>query len=224
MIKFFGIGSAFNPEEGSTSAYIKEKDHLIIFDSGPSTFLAAKSLLHQFKPDHIHIFITHTHTDHVGSLGQMIDYIFYALEGRANLYHPSEDIRTLLQLMKVIPEKYHFFSEKEIAVNQRYFTFYPTSHVGECYGILIKEKDQTIDYTGDCCEIKNLDRFLAGDIHTMYLDVADVATPVHLLYDDLYRLVTEKKDRERIVLMHFNTGFNKERAKLDGFKLAEKEA
>lgn len=59
-LNFLGRGSAFNTNEGSNSAFIKDNDTLFLIDCGEDTFskIIKFNILENIK--NIHIFITHT--------------------------------------------------------------------------------------------------------------------------------------------------------------------
>ena len=221
MLNFYGIGAAFNPALGNNSAYIKQDGALILLDCGSSTFERAIKDIHQADPHNIHIFITHTHTDHIGSLGTMLDYISYALGGKAHLYFPCDSIIDILTLSKVQPGTYVFNKVMQANVQGMHFNFSPVPHVGEhCYAILIKDSTKTILYGGDSSKLTLLDDFLQGNISQMYLDVCDGTSPVHLGYNDLLQYVPNVTDRNRIYLMHLNNNFDTKKAIQDGFNIA----
>lgn len=224
MLKFSGIGSAFNAKEGNTSAYIEQDDSFVLIDCGSTVFESVKPKIDSVDPNNIHIFITHTHADHIGSLGTTIDYINHVKKGKANIYFPCEQLKEILDLMKVSADGYTLHKELNNTVNRLAFSFYQTSHIlGNCYGLLIKHDNQTICYSGDCNEITLLQDFLQGKINIMYLDVTDKDSTVHVTYRDLVNLIVKPIDRDRLYLMHLNEDFNKIKAINDGFNLAERE-
>ena len=72
MLKFIGSGSAFNTKLGNTSAYYKIGHQMLLIDCGSNIFHRIKehNLLEGIED--IHVLITHTHADHVGSLADLI--------------------------------------------------------------------------------------------------------------------------------------------------------
>ena len=76
-LQFLGRGAAFNPKEGNNSAYVIENNQLFLIDCGESIFerIMENGLLD--KIDGINVMITHTHSDHVGSLGTLTMYSYY---------------------------------------------------------------------------------------------------------------------------------------------------
>src|SRR5574344_298128 len=88
-LKFLGRGSAFNVEEGNTAAYFKIDKNLILIDCGELIFerLITKKILDDV--DDIYVFITHLHSDHVGSLLSLINYAYYILKTKINIIYPD---------------------------------------------------------------------------------------------------------------------------------------
>lgn len=221
MLNFFGVGGAFNVKEGNCSAYFVKDDSLIIIDCGFTTFERSLKMIDQADPNNIHIFITHTHSDHIGSLGTVIDYVHHIKKGKVKVYFPSKDIVQMLTLTKVDESSYTFKSDMTNNFCGLQFDFYETYHVGDnCYGIIMKSDKTKICYSGDCSEVPYLNKFLSGELKELYLDITDNKSKVHTMYDDLLKKVVKLQDRKRITLMHFNEGFDKERALKDGFNLA----
>lgn len=117
MIKFIGIGSAFNTELGNTSAFVKKNNSLILIDSGGTVFhrLQELSLLDEIK--NLYIVITHTHPDHIGSLGEVIFYSYYILKQRPTLFFQSKELIVgLLASIGVSKEMYNLNCLEKIEV------------------------------------------------------------------------------------------------------------
>jgi len=68
MLKFIGIGSAFNTKLGNTSAYIKQNGVLLLIDCGELTFDRILKMNLLDDVNEVHIAVIHTHPDHIGSL------------------------------------------------------------------------------------------------------------------------------------------------------------
>ena len=86
---FLGRGAAFNPSEGNNSAYFIDNNQLFLIDCGESVFssLMENNLLD--KSMKINLMITHTHSDHIGSLGSLVMYSYYVLHKPINIILPE---------------------------------------------------------------------------------------------------------------------------------------
>lgn len=78
-LSFLGRGSAFNPKEGNNSAYFISDNQLFLIDCGENIFgkILENKLLDNIET--INLMITHTHSDHVGSLGSLVNYAFLCI-------------------------------------------------------------------------------------------------------------------------------------------------
>ena len=97
-LKFLGRGSAFNVKEGNTSAYFIEEDQLFLIDCGEDVFakLKQKSLLGGVRV--VNLMITHTHSDHIGSLGSLVLYLYTVLHRPLKIILPdNEEYRKLVR-------------------------------------------------------------------------------------------------------------------------------
>ena len=78
-LKFLGRGSMFNVKEGNTSAFWKDVTgkHMILIDCGCTVFREIDRLDLLEGVQDLSILITHTHSDHIGSLSDLIHYCRY---------------------------------------------------------------------------------------------------------------------------------------------------
>ncbi len=88
MLNFIGSGSAFNTGIGNNSTFLKINKSLILIDCGSSTFSRLRELNVLDGVEHVRVFITHTHPDHVGSLGDLIFYVYYVMKKRITVHTP----------------------------------------------------------------------------------------------------------------------------------------
>lgn len=242
MLQFLGSGGAFHVARGNTSAYLELGGELILFDCGEDVF--AKLVKHELleKKSRVHIFITHLHSDHIGSLGTLIAYLYYKKykQDRSNicLYYPNESICHVLSLQGVSREWYNFFINRwdELYIpgfhKQPEYSFYETTHTsaldynGErnSYSIEFGVEGQfNYFYSGDTNQLhERLNNVYAFD--AIYQEVTSIPnTGVHLYYEDFVeqtkKLSTEEK--ARFYLMHLDEEFDVERAKVDGYQIAQ---
>ena len=110
-LKFLGSGSAFNSTLGNTSAYIKQNnDELILIDCGGNIYeriMAGDILNDSIK--YVNIFITHTHPDHCGSLGDVIFYCYYKLGIKINVFCVDSNITKILEYQGCGEEFYFYY-------------------------------------------------------------------------------------------------------------------
>lgn len=234
MISFIGCGSAFNTELGNNGAFIKKGNVLFLIDCGSSTFgrLQQSGLLKNVEE--ICVLVTHTHPDHVGSLGDLIFYGYYSMgtlaEPNVHIYAPYRlGIHHLLKLMGVAESTYKLIQFDETAafyygdfhIN---FVAVPVKHVKElqCYGYILHFENKTIYYSGDCSEIPQqiLDWLHRGKFHLFYQDTckADYEGNVHLSLKKLDELI-DWKIRSTVYCMHLDNGFKKDEAIKLGFNV-----
>ena len=163
MLKFIGTGSAFNTELGNTSAYIKNDKTVFIFDCGESAFARMKQIKLFENVENVYIFITHTHSDHVGSIGSLIHYLNLFNGIVANII-VSTDEEAANNQMKVMKNLLHTYGCGEDAYEFTYadmledvlpnlsdVKMVEVKHVDnlKSYSIELYFKDRTIYFVGD---------------------------------------------------------------------------
>jgi ribonuclease BN (tRNA processing enzyme) len=75
-LRFLGVGGAFDPAFGSSSAIVESgADTSLLIDCGCTTY---RNLQQSGRVESItHVLITHMHDDHVGSLGTLVFHHYY---------------------------------------------------------------------------------------------------------------------------------------------------
>ena len=238
MLKFIGIGSAFNTAEGNTSAYIKKEGKLFLIDCGSANFHFMKESGFLDDVEEIHVYITHTHPDHIGSLGDLIFYMYYAKgvpKNRVTVYAQHIlDVQEYLFMNGLTANHYTYIPMQEDDVIELEdfelgFLSYKTSHVAELhsFGLLI---DFYVDnkiaiYTGDTNKLtESINFMLEDEVDYLYVDTCsqDYEGNVHLSLYKLH-LTVKKEHRSKVWCMHLDEKFNKELAKSLGFNVAEVE-
>ncbi|MFA2720588.1 MBL fold metallo-hydrolase [Bacillus paranthracis] len=235
MLKFIGIGSAFNTKLGNNGAFIKYDDMLFMIDCGSSTFERIQKAGLLEGVNHVNVLMTHTHPDHVGSLGDLIFYGYYSMGEEmypnVTVFTPYDlKIRHLLSMTGVKEETYQlcqFDSTAGIHYGDFHMNFeaVSVSHVKEldCFGYLINYNDKLIYYSGDCNDIPTyiLQSFDKGEIDLFYQDTckADYEGNVHLSLRKLNDLIWVNRDR--VYCMHLDKKFDVNEAKELGFNVVE---
>lgn len=110
-VKFLGCGAGFNPSYGSNSAYLMTRDDgMILLECGEQTFARLINLPDFLKAKYLTVLLSHTHSDHAGSLGNMVMYSYNVLHRRvvivAGGIKQRREIRRLLKGFGVARECY----------------------------------------------------------------------------------------------------------------------
>lgn len=235
MLKFVSTGSAFNVDLGNNCAYLKTGNSLILFDCGSSIFssLVEKGLLGNIQ--NIVIVVTHTHPDHVGSLGDLILYNHhFVFAGIKIIYKHAEIIESILTAMGVNRDYYQFqnpVNENRYFISNQDFnlelTAYAVQHSPSVfsYGYVVRNMGgpDCFYYSGDASGIPGLvmQAFKAGTIDLLYQDVSsyDVGNNPHLSFNQLVQLIPVDL-RSRVYCMHLDANFDPAGAEQLGFKVA----
>ncbi len=227
-LDFLGIGAAFYPKLGSNAAYFIHNSRLFLLDCGESVFASVlKAGLFNRTDGEVTIFLTHTHSDHCGSLGSCCLYVIERLKRPLTIVHPNTQVvLTLLSIMGV--KESHFRLLSEYAENGLEITFSPVRHIDmTAYSLLIGDGREAFYYSGDASELKAevLEALRSGKIARIYQDAMIFAgkspsSPPHMPFAALVDMV-EPAIRDRVYIMHFNQDFRAE-AMAQGFSCASR--
>jgi ribonuclease BN (tRNA processing enzyme) len=215
---FLGRGAGFNPNEGSTSAYFITNDEMFLIDSGESIFRTLLNLKLLNSVTALNLLITHTHSDHVGSLGSLVLYAYAVKKIPVNIiidenmqYLPN--IRTLLTIYGITEKMYRFVDASELEGKYRLFDkvcYVKTVHCDELEscGILFETKQGIVFYSGDMNETAPLvDLFNSGcKVDKVYIDSNNDRKPNlhHISIHQVNDIVTPEL-RPKIYCMHLPT-------------------
>lgn len=236
LLNFIGKGSAFNTALGNNSAYYKKGNKILIIDCGSETFkqILESNILEDINE--VHILITHTHPDHIGSLGDLVFYTYFSMgeicKPKMTIYSPKDtNVPLILNLMGVeeisytyVPvkkEEIFFIKDFDLEIIPIKVKHTPTL---ECYAYLMKSPEEIIYYSGDSVAIcdKILEKFKANEIDRIYHDVSFInfeGNP-HMFYGDLKEIIPFEL-RKRVFLMHLDKAFDAELATNEGFSIVE---
>ncbi|MEQ8200514.1 MAG: MBL fold metallo-hydrolase [Syntrophomonadaceae bacterium] len=235
MLNFISTGSAFNAALGNNSAYLRAGQTLVLFDCGGSVFgsLVRGGLLAGLTD--IFVVITHTHPDHVGSLGDLILYNHHQLSARIMvIYRHPEVVDSIMGGMGVNREYYQFLNPASgvrfVVDNQDVYRELEAIGVEHsekvfCNGYVVRSRDGSgcFYYSGDARGIPEqvLGEFRTGSIHLLYQDVSsfDADDNPHLSFTKLCQLIPVEM-RPRVCCMHLDEKFDVRVAERAGFKVA----
>lgn len=231
---FLGRGAAFNPKEGNNSAYFVENNQLFLIDCGENIFerLIESELLESVES--INLMITHTHSDHIGSLGSLVMYSFYTLHKPLNIILPKNakhlpNIEKILSGFGCTEVMYNYVNEKVFDGKNETFRnirYVETSHYDElnCYGILFNTQNGIVYYSGDTREINTIKTLINSGkpIDKLYIDTTTANFPgnVHLYIGILQETIPEEL-KDHVYCMHLNNDCCIEQAKALGFNVVE---
>ena len=220
-LKFIGVGGAINLELGGNCCYLKDEENLLILDAceDATERLVKEGAFKDIK--NIYIAITHTHYDHVAGLGILIWYASFVLKIKPKIIYKTlrykHTLNKLLKVTGVNKKLYDLIKDSEFDMDGLKVEFQKTDHAPElqCFGFMFSDKDGKYYYTGDSNDV-NYVRELAKDdtVKTIYCEVATETFDVHIKYDDIKEL-----DKDKMILMHFNTMDLYKQVKKDGFKV-----
>lgn len=228
---FLGRGSAFNTSEGNTSAFFIENNDLFLIDCGESVFntLQQNNLLnYQYN-----IIITHTHSDHIGSLGTLISKLFYTYGIKANIIVPKnkEFITNIFNILNIYGCNYNMYNIIIVQEFTKKFNSFnsikliESKHVDnlKSFGILFETNDGLIYYSGDTNDLKLIKNILNNpNLNKIYLDTCIIDYPgnVHMYIELLNSIVTATQ-KEKIYCMHIDNDECLNRIKELGFNIVE---
>ena len=224
-LKSLGFGSAFNSQEyGNNSWYFIEKDKVFMIDCGSTVFNTFREKgLDNYKE--INIIITHMHTDHVGSLGTLIEWMYYVKGFKVNILSHNTLKRDLFDYLLISGIEESMFNLEVTPYGKEYINkdsieiiFEKVKHVPQIktYSItLIRNSTDMIIYSGDTTEKFQssndslfrhyswfMDRYPELRLESLYLDVSLNGSSVHANY---YKNIMGTCDMLDEDLKRFNT-------------------
>ena len=233
MLKFIGIGSAFNTKLGNTGAFIRKQRSLLLIDTGGTVFQRVQELNLLNDMDRLTVIITHTHPDHVGSLGDFVFYTYYILHMKPVVIFPGRELlQQLLECVGVTNSMYDLISDFELPPETFGFAgaalkFIRVPHVDTipAYGLILELDGKSIYYSGDANEIPDeiMDKLKKGELDMLYQDTsgADYEGNVHLSIRKLADRIPPEF-RGKVYCMHHDQFLDLQQVTGHGFNLVEK--
>ena len=233
-LNFLGRGSAFNPKEGNTSAYFIENNELFLIDCGEDIFerIIKNNVLKDIEK--INALITHTHSDHIGSLGSLIMYSYYIMKEKVNIIIPTnakyiENIEMLLKAVGCTSNMYDYVVEDSIDNKYSIFSnvrFIETRHSDNlnCYGIIFNTENGIVYYSGDTNDIEVI-KYIIENYHKidkLYIETTllNYEGNVHLYIGFLDEVINEEL-KKQTYCMHVESDECIKRVKKFGFNVVD---
>jgi Cft2 family RNA processing exonuclease len=222
MLNFLGTGSAFNTALGNNSGFLNLDKDLLIIDCGGMVFHRIQKLKLLDNINELYVIITHTHPDHVGSLGDLIFYNYYILNRKVNIIFPEKELlNTYLKSIGVLECMYNLYTKTPDTAP---FTLniIRVKHVDTipAFGFTFKSSEDNFYYSGDANDIPEniLEAFFRCEIDKIYQDTCgtDYSGNAHLFIDKLERLIPIEY-RSRVFCMHLDVAINLQKLEKLGF-------
>lgn len=225
MLSFLGNGSAFDPIRSDTSAFFRCGDALFMIDAGGTVFKNALRKRIFDGVSRVYIILTHLHTDHCGSLGQLVMYLLYKRGIKPVILFPDDDVRALLKINGVSEDMYEIVLRRDVCTEEDMvkIRFIDSAHVDKinCYSLEISVSGgKKIYYSGDSNSIppEVLKKFLDGGYDAIYQDTCGekIKHSAHLNIDDLCCIIPEDK-RNKIYCIHLDPVLCEDEIRKKGF-------
>ena len=211
LLLFLGRGSAFADEHNS--AFFAEDNELVLIDCPATSYQKVKKMNWE-QYDNIYILITHTHGDHSGGVGTMLQYVWFAsyMKKKVTIVAPSEEVKEdlLLLLMRIEgceQEWFDIITADEL--NKKWFiAAVPTTHVkpleGRCFGYHLNIHGNNVVYTGDTATLEPFKSMLKRGSF-LYTEAAYYKSAVHMyLKDMLAEYISLAESGVHVYLMHLD--------------------
>lgn len=211
LLQFLGRGSAFSDKHNS--AFFTENYEFVLIDCPATSYQKVKKMDWE-KYDNIYILITHTHGDHSGGVGTMLQYVWFAssMKKKVTIVAPSAAVKDdlLLLLMRIEgceQEWFNIITADELHKDW-FVAAVPTTHTksleGKCFGYHLNIHGNDIIYTGDTATLEPFKPLLTRGSF-LYIEASYYKSDVHLhLKDILPELVQLTESGIHVYLMHID--------------------
>lgn len=189
MLQFLGRGSAFSDEHNS--AFFYNNDDLVLIDCPACAFQKVKKM-DLNEVGNIYILITHTHGDHSGAVGTMLQYAWFILHDPVTIVAPSEtvkeDLLTLLMQIEGCERKWFNIITADELHQEWFVSAIPTVHAknlkDKCFGYHLRIGGNDVIYTGDTATLEPFLPLLHKGAY-LYTEIAYYKSDVHLYIGDI---------------------------------------
>ena len=211
LLLFTGRGSAFADEHNA--AFFVEDNELILLDCPATSYQKVKKMNWE-QYDNIYILITHTHGDHCGGTGTMLQHVWFAsyMKKKVTVVAPSakvrEDIELLLMRIEGCEKEWFNIVTADELDKKWLVSAVPTTHAatleGKCFGYHLNIHGNNAVYTGDTATLEPFSALLKEGSF-LYTEAAHYKSNVHLyLKDMLTEFIKLADSGVHVYLMHLD--------------------
>lgn len=201
---------------------------MILIDCGES--IARKIIKNNILDniEELYILISHTHSDHIGSLGTLLFYSKYNKKIKNKIILPKDEeyeknIKEYLRLVDISSEV-EFVDCETLKNNFQFINFEMliATHVNTlpCYFFVFEDEEGLIYYSADNNNMEYIKQYIKLDNAKIYTEICDNQNlqEEHLYIKKLEEQISEL-ERRKIYLMHINEVLNKEDLLKKGFNI-----
>ena len=219
-LNFTGRGAMLYPQEGNTAAYFESDNAFFLIDCGED--VAAKLIADEKlnRDKEYYLMVTHTHSDHIGSLGTLQQYLYWCCGKKLNIVispqmRYQEELKKIIDGFGLVSGTYSFVSEESL--DNKFQEFHSIRYVRSNHGdtplascaIVIGSSEGNMLYTGDIADDAILRGFITyngtNNIDRIYTDVSLTNSPVHLSLEQLKAAIPDEL-KSKVYCMHINDG------------------
>lgn len=202
LIKFIGTGNAFYGKYNS-SAYFIRNNNLFLIDCGEKNFEPTRKIIENKLNDikNIYIFITHFHSDHIGSLPTLLFYLKYVNKTVPfQIICKQETYETLYNYLKISGIEESDLNEiiiqtERFNCNNISIDMINTQHSNLSVGLLININKTRIYYSGDSKTFPEIikQKMTNNELDIVYQDISYKNNEIHMWINDLLQNNIAKK-------------------------------
>ena len=229
---FLGRGAAFNTAQGNTSAYFVENDKLFLIDCGESIFSKLQEEHIFLGIKEVYVVISHTHSDHCGSLGSLGLYCQFVLKNKLKIVVPHEmeyvqSLELLMTLFGNTKNAYEFVYEEELdgvfeAFDSVRYELTKHDFMLTCFSFVFQTVKGGVFFSSDTRTTENLQNFMSmqQEIDRIYMEVTDLKIPqdVHLNIEELEAVIPSTM-RSKVWMMHLRSAECMKKLEKNGFQV-----
>lgn len=234
-LHFTGRGSMLNPQEGNTAAYFEDNQNFYLIDCGEDVTNKLIQLGKLNQDKNYYLFITHTHSDHIGSIGTLQQYLYWIQGKKLKIVFGSNmryanDILAVLHSTGITEGTYDIVNINSLDNQSPLFNTirYVESDHGmtplKSCSLVFNTNEGNILYTGDIANTRVITNFLAANfpdtVDKIYVDTSLEKNPVHLSISELRRVIPIDLN-SKVYCMHINNPELIEEIKKWGYNLVD---